>query len=308
MDFIISIPGPIFLIVYSVYSLVVIFIFKIISLNDYTRKMKVPETTEFDPLELAYLKKGIKGVLVTSIFSLWNKKVINLERKKSHTSITILNNQIERLNEIERGILKFIGSGVKYQTLFTYSYINTIDDLFTLSKNKLIRHNLLLNETIKVRNKNLMYIAILFIILFGAIKLYLGYVRNKPIIILVFLMIFFVFIAGLILNTDYARYTSLGRKFMRQSEQRFKWLKASKNKAMESLDNNLLFGIALFGVAPFVHMELGKVFEIPSLFGQQGWSGGNFFDSDSSSDGSCSGGCSGGCGGGCSGCGGCGGD
>ncbi len=306
MDYIISIPGPVFLLVYSIYSVVIISIAKAISLNDYTAKMEIPETTEFEPFELAYLKNGIKGIIITSIFNLWKQKLIDIKKKKSYISMSTATKVKPNLNAIESFLFNFLYTESYYRNLFTQNSLNSIEELFVINKNKLKEHKLLVDETIKSRNKRILFNTIILLVAFSGIKIYFGIIRHKPVMFLILLLILFLFLAWQILNPEKIKVSSLGRKLLKQSKQRFKWLKESNNRNHILSENHILFGIAIFGVSPFFKTELGRILDSPKVMEQTGWLA-NGTGAGASSDSGCTG-CSGGCSGCSGGCGGCGGD
>ena len=82
IDFLISIPGPTFLVCFSLYSILIIYFTSyFLKRYDTTRNLEVPEPTKLSSLEIAILRKGIKGAIVHSIFNLWRKKAITIEKK-----------------------------------------------------------------------------------------------------------------------------------------------------------------------------------------------------------------------------------
>jgi len=172
----------------------------------------------------------------------------------------------------------------------------------------LIDLNLAPNNKVKDHYwKGILY-GMILLLSFGGIKLYFGIVRDKSIGFLIALIIIAVFALFRILRPSKINTSALGKKVIKNAEQRFDWIRTNKENSNLLMDDNLLYGVAIFGISAFIHSELGETLASPLLldstdyssYNNSGCSGcGN--DSDS---GSSDGGCSSGCGGGCGGCGG----
>jgi uncharacterized protein (TIGR04222 family) len=78
-DWLIDIPGPTFLVYYSMYVFMVIIIAAYVSYFDRTGKQEEPGISELEKYHIAALRGGTKEVIVTAAFSLWHKGLINLD-------------------------------------------------------------------------------------------------------------------------------------------------------------------------------------------------------------------------------------
>lgn len=138
-----------------------------------------------------------------------------------------------------------------------------------------------------------------FLLLFGGTKLLLGLSRGKPVFFLVIAMVISIlFLKKYLTPTQ----TALGKKFIAASAQRFEWLKRSQDSSLLT-DDNVLYGVALFGVTAFLGSSLAPA--LHNLIYLDRYSDASFGSGGGGGDGG--GGSGGGGGGGCGGCGGCGG-
>ena len=132
-------------------------------------------------------------------------------------------------------------------------------------------------------------VACLIIIGVGGTKLFLEILRDRPVFFLALLLIASVIAVFVILKPS-SNPTSLGRRYLKEMERHFGWLKKLvKNGLMlEGIDPSLT--IAIFGIGVLTGSTLYQSYQgVFSPVNQQG--------------GGCGGG-AGGCGGGCGGCGG----
>jgi uncharacterized protein (TIGR04222 family) len=296
-----NIPGPYFLLVYFVFSVVIIIIAKIIAGRDSTRNMEIPEPSRLSPLEMAFLSKGVKGAVIVSIFNLWKKKKIEIKQGKNSVILNPISNDFSGLNNIESHFLMRITGNMLYQDFFYWRSLKNYKGMLQPNIDNLKNLNLFPTNEIKIRYWIAFLVSAAILIGFGGTKLLLGISRDKPVAFLFILITISIIALFYIIKPHKVRFTALGRKFIASSSKRFEWLKMNDSNALLE-DDNLLYGVALFGISAFIGSIYGKCLAEPRLLETYA-----HIDQGSSCSGtSCSGGgCGGGGGGG--GCGGCGG-
>lgn len=303
LEFFRSIPGPIFLLIYIILGIAMIIIAKIWTKYDGTQHYTIPEPTIVTPLEMAFLKQGMLGVITNALLSLWEKKKISIIKEKNNVLIKHTSSNPNDLNTIEKSILDYAKTNDKY-IRFTGSYFQgKVKEKFQKNIDKLEQMGLSPTKETKSHYWKVYGISNLILLFLGGIKLYLGITYDKPVGFLIILMIAFQIAMFISLLPTRILATNLGKKFLAQSKTRFEWLKSSDNNTLAT-DDNLMYGTALFGIAAFSAIAFTGMDENPALL-EQNLNSNNTGSSCSGS--SCSGSsCSGSsCGG--SGCGGCGG-
>ncbi len=304
IDRIISIPGPTFLVYYFIYAIVVIVLTKLVSQYDYTSNKDIPEPTSLTPLELAILRKGYKGALISTFFNLWHKKIVSIEKSNRSLVIQQISNNTSHLNVLEKTICNYLVKPRYYRQFFTKNSQKTINELLVPNMETLFRLELIPNERIRKHIWRSFNTGIFLLIGFGGIKLYFGVVREKPVTLLILLMAISIIMLYLTIRPSQVTNSSLGRKLLKQAKTRFEYLKNSKNNSNLLTDKNLLYGVAVLGVSKFISGEIGSILKNPSLLEQTARSTSSIHGCSSCGDGCGGGGCSSGCGGGCGGCGG----
>lgn len=301
-----EIPGPYFLILYSGISILVVLIAKLIVENDYTRDLEIPEPTKLSPLEIAYLTRGLKGAVIVSIFNLWRNKQIEINKIDNNIALKQISFDYTGLNKLETTILKYSHTQKFYSGFFKKESINTSKKILLPVKEKLEKLKLLADASIVKRNWTASSLSIIILLLLGGTKLFLGLSRDKPVGFLFILILLSICAVIFILKPYNVHLTSLGKKFIKTSSKRFEWLKSNDNNAVMT-DDNLLFGISLFGISSFMNTGMGDMLENPYLLEKNaGTNSGTGCSGAGCGGGGGGSGCGGGssCGGGCGGCGG----
>ncbi len=316
IDNLINIPGPIFLIVYLIYGVIVILISKVYVAKDYSLKYEMPEPTKLDPIDIAILKNGVRGAMIISIFNLWRLKAVDISLNKKSVVLKKRIVKTSKLNLLEKTIYGYIQQPKFYRHLFKRTSIKTIERIIQPNKSKLKEYKLIPETSIINHHWKGVLLGTFFLLGLGGLKFYLGLIRDKPVVLLLLLIVLFLIILVVVIKPRNNKTTALGKLLLQKSQQRFEWLKDSEEGSALLKDDNLLYGIAIFGVSSFGDSKLGALIENPSLldqgsrisslgygYGCAGCGGGGCGGGGCSSGG-CSSGCSGGCGGGCGGCGG----
>lgn len=301
IDKLIEIPGPLFLLIFSVYSIIIISLSKIYSGRDYSYGYQIPEPTSLSPLDIAILRDGVKGAIALSIFNLWQKKAVDINTSEHALYIKQMPVSTDGMNKLEKTIYNFSSQTRTYRQFFIKKSVQTTDKILLPNKIKLQQLNLVADSRVINHRWKAIKFGAFFILLLGGSKMYFGFMRNKPVAFLILLMIISLIALFLIIRPQKIKTSTLGEKFLKLVKIRFEYLKSSSEKSVVS-DSNLLYGVAAFGITAFLGSQIGSLLDNPYIFEQMG---------RTASDGTgCGGGCSGGCGGGgCGGgCGGCGGD
>lgn len=313
MDFLISIPGPQFLLLYVIFGVILILAVRLLLRRDHTMHLNLPQPNELTPAEIGFLKSGAFNYITTIMSMLWDKKHIEIDSANAVVKSVSHQDKAVKLSAEEKLMLDYIGKERKTSEMVTSVLVKHFNDHFEALKNKLRNKYLLADEELIQRNKKIYWFG--FIVLFGvgALKLYTGITYDKPYGFLLVLLIIFLYAYHKILNIKKFKLTALGRKFIAYAEIRFRSAKQTEAEQDMGMGDSY-YSYALFGAVG------ASALAMPSLYPEEkrNWSsdtsGGctTGYDSDSSDSGSgCSGsdggsdggsGCSGG-----SGCGGCGG-
>ena len=310
IDFIQSIPGKTFLLYYIILvgiSFLLLYIYK--KNKEKVDYKEIPEPTQFSPLALAYLNDGIRGVINLGLIDLWKKDLIDIDFS-STVNLPVYLKPIGKteLTDFEKFFYKLVDKYQYARLLFMQGSWGEIEEFVKPEIEKLKKAGLLNDKNVAMDKVVLTTEVILFLI--AGTKLILGISHKKPVMFLLILMgLTHYFFYKLFHQTP--RLTPLGKKLLEKAEQRFEWLTQSKQAMPLVTDDNLLFGVAVFGLLPFVEtglldqnatyiQEMAKNHTYHSGGGSGFWGG-----CGAGCGAGCGGGC-GGCGGGCGGCGGCG--
>lgn len=303
LEFIRSIPGPVFLWVYMLIAIGVIFFAKYYAENDYSKDLDLPEPTTLKPLDIAILMEGLNRALLVSVFNLWRKRKIEIQRRNEVLFLEGLTDDLDDIDNLEKVILKNIQKRKPYDYFFFAKSTEILDKILKPNIECLERLDLIATDEIKRRYWISSILTGLFLFVFGITKVVMGINNDRPVGFLVMLMLVSIIAVFIIIKPYDVKTTALGRRFLNSAKGRFEWLKKDKSDALMA-DDNLLYGIALFGVSAMVTSSIGPLLDYPILVQNY-----TITNSATSFFGGNSGGCSsGGCGGGggCGGCGGCG--
>lgn len=303
LDLLQPIPGPVFLVIFIILIILCFGIGKIIIGFDNTLKYPLPELTYFDPISIAYLRGGRNAVIRTAIFSLWSRNLIEIKTTPPPEKGYLIQSVPSRkmlLYPIEHEVYKYTATPKKYTEIVNDPrlIIPLIDPLNEINV-ELERFHL--KPSLSNFRKSVIITTplILFLLIIGGAKLYLGITRDKPVTCLVWLLI--VALIGLPIGLLIPkRITKLGSLYLRSLEKNFKWMKESIKqwKIPSGIDPS--YCVAIYGIESLRGESFLNTFRDALTIPKPVSSGGSCFSCSSCA--SC-GGC-GGCGGG--GCGGCG--
>lgn len=328
IDLIRSINGPDFLVIYLIYSLVIIFLLKILN-NSLNTTGRHALNTDLDCYTIAVLKsKGsIHTLAQTIIFKLYAEKYLEMEASKKGTNFRVSGNDIGSLNWIEKSVAEFFHSPKTYLSLLRDKKV--IKDLKLYVENTrthLVQIGFVKGKEQLKREKTLRSIAYLLLISLGITKLTMGLINNKPVVFLVLELILVSVVFFVVNSVSYL--TKEGKDYLNTKTTEYSWVRnGSTNSGFSSGMSDAVMGAALFGIASmYIYPEFGALsrplgINSSSYASGTGCAPGSFSggsDNSGSSDNSGGSGCgssgcssSSGCGGsGCGGggCGGCGGN
>lgn len=294
IDLLISIPGPQYLLYYSVFAVAVIIISKLLADDDGSEDLSIPDTAVYTPYDIAYMKEGTLHVIKTAIFSLWRQKLIEVSgMKASEARFNLVKNAPPRENEIENIVYNYLKLPATAAEIERDDKLRReIEKAISAGIERMKKDRLVKSEADSGRAWQWAAFCGLSTVLGGAVKIVLGIYRGKNVGFLVMLTLIF-FFAGFFTICPFSVTTVLGRKFLASSKDKLKWAmdKLKAGNLPEGFDPALL--IAVFGISEMG----GSPYEL-------------FIDYFASADGGSGGGSgcsSSGCGGGGGGCGGCGG-
>lgn len=294
IELLLHMSGPDFLVFFALISIVCIVTCSYWVNEDGTTQYPLPEPTHFDPVSIALLRKGWSSVIKTVIFSLWQRKLVNIEGEGSSMMIVSLSSDLTLTNRLEREIYEFIWEPREPRELFTnYGLHNRLEVILQPYLVELQSQCLARTDVERSRVWTAFSIMAIAIGVLGGMKLLMGIDQGKPVFFL-FVLVAISLWALFVVVKPKAIATKLGRHYLKALEDHFAWLKESvrQNDIPEGIDPAYATAIYSIGILEGTSHN--------SPFSKA------FSSSKDSGSGGCGGGCGGGgCGGG--GCGGCGG-
>jgi len=299
IDLLISIPGPLFLFIFTGLAIVCILFAKWLRIQDGSDYYPMPEPDALNSFELAALRGGKNEVIRTAVFDLWHQDMIELKGEKRKTKIKSISGKKPE-GAVHKAIYQLTKTARKTSELFSDMGLNQyIGIQLKPVDEKLEKLHLLRNDAQEKRARNIFRVTFAIIFGIGGMKLILGIMRGRPVIFLSILLIIFFFVWLKSLSPGKSRTTHLGKRYLKYVRDHFNWLKHSvkKDEFPDGIDP--AFCIALFGAEIFLDNGLHNQFT-------DAFSSGYSINGSGGCGGGCGGGgCGGGgCGGGCGGCGG----
>jgi uncharacterized protein (TIGR04222 family) len=281
MDMLIQLPGPIFLVYFTLLATFSIIIGWLWVKTDGSIHHPLPDMTRLDPFEIAALRDGCRGVIQIALFNLWNNNLITLTGKGNASQIRRVNSSSHQPeNEIEEVLYQFASIKRRPADFFLdpsvlYRIDKQIKNInFTLEKLHLKR-----TYSQLTRSWLALWITLVIILCLGGIKLYFEIISGDSV---EFLMITIALLVIIILNVlTPSQQSQLGQLYLKKLAHHFSWLKAENNN-----DVNSSLRVAIFGIQALASSPLFASFE--QTFGKGAIKIGNYGSNPSS----------GGCGGG----------
>ncbi len=300
IDFIESVPGPTFLVVFTVATLVLFFIGRFWSSDD-TMRFRVPSLTEFDPLAIATMR-GTESAIRTVVFSLWSNDHLESRNTGRSTEMQATHSSQNVSGQLEILVLDFFKSFRKTSDLFKDKrFMNKANEILDPYYARLEKSHLIRDRDQKSHAWKVAWIILGAILLLGVSKILLGISNDRPIFFLVVLLILAVIFCFVVIKPN-QKVSNLGKKYLDALQSHFEWLQNSMKTGKVPDGINPALPVAIFGTAflanTLFYSSYNQAFSKSNYWG--GGCGG------CGGGGGCSGsGCGGGgCGGGCGGCGG----
>ncbi len=299
IEMLIRIPGPTFLGYFICLSFVCILLGRLWVNADGSTQYPLPELTRFDPLSVAALRGSWASVIRTAIFSLWNRKLVEIKItkhwwKRDEIKIIRMPKRKEVLSPIEEEIYRLLLTPSEPSDLLQDTgFRERIQGHLEPINRQLKELHLVRSASDRFRAWIATLVMARVIGAVGGTKLYLGITRGRPVLFLIILLIVSLIVLFGVLKPQ-AIFTKLGRHYLKELQEHFGWVKESleAGSAPEGIDPTL--AIAIFGVGILAGASRYSPFSEAFSSSKYGWGGG-------CGGGGCGGG---GCGGGCGGCGG----
>lgn len=294
--FLFQIPGPVFLIYYTIYTIALFIAYKGLFLwfsnQRHSESFVKPQLNGIEMVVLNNMGSKL-NVLKAVITSLWYKKVLVLQEDGTMKLRPEANNQ--HLSRLEQMVASFFKEPqslkkVLIQKKWVKQFSNDISEIY-----ESLRAKQMLKSLPQNRSEIIVYLITFFLLMFPAIlKFRLGLINNKPVVFLMTLFIIYFIIFLFFYPTKKTKYA---KNVVKEYQEKYKNVKADLSKP-HAYDNGMdpLLYAGIFGVgALFLFPEFGA---LNSAFPIESSSSGCSSCSTSSGCSSCGGG---------SGCGGCGG-
>lgn len=306
LDYLKSIPGPEFLLMYIGYALCIIILIKmslfLVRITLGNREMFFEDLT---PLEVIVLKdkKGYKDIIKYYLYRLWKNKAILLEGEGRNSYFkTNEDSKYIGNDEIECEILNHYAKGDTPDSIMHSQPLTSKVETLVENTIKRLEEKKYIKGNAEISKERLIFrIGILLLTIPAVAKICLGISRGKPVSNLVFFYIASIVVYILTNKINYR--TSNAESKIRELKSKY-----SYRSSLKTTDEDLEYSMCLYGSNLLVNYPETILFG--SILMEQSRnssssisSGGCSSDSGSSSDGgsSCSGG---GCSSGCGGCGG----
>lgn len=300
IDFLKEIPGPQFLMVFLIYATACIYAAWSFINSSESKKYLMPPVTGFSSITIAVLRGGWKTVLEAVLYGLWKKDLIDLKHvtsmwKGSSIEAVRKRDKAVSLNSIENLVYNYFQHKKDIREAFTDRELQaSINDKIVSDMQELQAKQLLKNPEEKTRDYIVAAITLFAIYLVGITKLYLGFMREKPVGYLLLILIITPFAVFFALKPGRPQ-TALGVSYLELLKNNYDWMKEkAKYDDLKGIDPALV--AAVFGVAA---LSTDTVFAnaMRNSTGSYGGCGGAGCGGASCGGGGCGGGGCGGCGG-----------
>jgi len=294
IETLLQIPGQVFLLYFICAAVVCIGAGWLWANLDGSTQYSLPDINYFDPITIAALRGGGASVIKAVVFSFWVQNLVDIKGEGKDTEIKSMGASQKSQGTIEKEIYQFLQTPRKPRDLFQDEGLRSLIEAYLEPVYQKLEH-LHLTRTAADHTRAWTAAIVMAIVLvgLGGSKIYLGITHNHPVLFLVILLIVSLFILYAIVSPN-AIPTRLGRRYLKELEENFNWIKDSITAERIPDGINPALVVAIFGVG-----ALSETY-FYGLFTQA-------FHSNSSGGG-CGGGCGAGCGsddgnGGCGGCG-----
>ena len=277
IDLIIQLPGPIFLLYFTLLTTFSIAIGWLWVKTDGSTRYPLPEMTCLNLFEIAALRDGCRGVIQTALFNLWNNNLITLTGKGNTSQIRRVNSSSHQPeNEIEEILYQF--ASIKRRPVDFFldpNVIYRVDKQMKFINYTLEKFHLKRTEPQLTRSWLALWIILVIILFLGGIKLYFEIMAGDTVDFLMMTIALLVIITLNVLTPS--QQSQLGQLYLKKLAYHFSWLKTENNNDIDSSLRVAIFGIqALVGSPLFASFEqaFGKSAIKMSNYGSSPSSGG----------------------------------
>lgn len=253
------------------------------------------ECQHLSPCEIALLIPSYRNFIDTVIFSLFQKKYLELSNNEGNNKILLIKISEELIKNIadkqEKLLLEKLIQANEISIRYLYILANQFNSQFNTQK-LLLNKGLLLNEVHKVKAKIYSSFIIESIFCLGILKVFVGVLRDKPVGYLIFLLVFLLIFTSRILSIPVR--SNYGNRVLKHLRKTLKKVNKSDYNSVEFSRAFALFGYSMLRS----HPQFTSLYNLMKK---------NSFTKNIKGTDVIIYGFDGGCGGGCGGCGGCGG-
>jgi uncharacterized protein (TIGR04222 family) len=246
-----------------------------------------------DPYDVALARGGFDAVLEAAVAKLVHSRAITIDGTTTNSQLALGSDVPARPHVAEQAVLRWVKEGDSSMTTGS----RLIESAMSTRQRALVEKGVLIGDGTRWMNYFIAVSPMLVVGWLGADKMMIGLNRGRPVSFLVMSLGLMAF-ALMVMMMLRPKLTSNAVKTLSQAKAENSALRyAGTGGSLAHLDGrDVMFSVALFGMAPLIGTELGPVQRLmhpPSASGGSSCGGS-----------SCGSSCGGGCGGGCGGCGG----
>ncbi|TYQ16768.1 UNVERIFIED_CONTAM: uncharacterized protein (TIGR04222 family) [Acetivibrio alkalicellulosi] len=250
-QFIRSIKGPEFLVIYFIYSFFITLLSFLFLKASNVRYPLSPNKYKINAYHLTVLNHhgNIPHLLETILFKLWIEKYLDISIVSGKLSINKTEKPIDDLLHEELEVYNSIKNSSDYTDIITTKQIKTIIKNFSYKlENELIYSGVLKSEKHLNHETLVLVISYVMMISLGAVKLFMGIANNKPVAFLILLMVLFSVVFFKIHKTS--EFTKKGKDFVDRMHSKCSWLAYYNNSTGYKGDvNDVIIAVSLFGLS-----------------------------------------------------------
>lgn len=329
LQFFISIPGPLFLLVYLLYLVVGIFLLAVwldrVFSKPSTSRPPDLSAAKLSPYAVAQLREPEQGPAELALYELWRANLVNshsfegghfLKKKPYQPNKPKQANKAGQLSPIGRAAYKLLDEPISFKTFASRLGENP---LLLKEIEPLLKHKLFLPEEELVpesrKIQTWVIVAGCLLLMPGVLKFCIGLMHDKPVlflgieIVLATLIMLIIFFSS---RLDNPQPTPRGQALLANLQKKNQWL-LSGIRERYKVTEDMSLAVALFGRRSIAYIpafagfyELAHLIDPPPVHSSPYYNHSSAGGDSSGGSGGGEGG-GGGCGGGCGGCGGCGG-
>lgn len=315
-EFLPSMSGPVFLVLYLILFLVCLIVGRILTRFDGSKGYPMPEPTHFSPREVAAFAGGAAEVLRTILFSLTERKILVIKGEGETTRIKRYKKKKSESPDdpMDALVVEAVKTPQTPRDLFSnQALMDGIESNLTTFYGECEKLRLHLRGEDRLWHWIVTLTTMAVVGGVGGLRLVHGINNDKPLGLLVLFMVLYVVMLRYFLRPRPRTKSYLGRQYLARLYDHFDWLKDEMvaGKPPEGFDPAL--PLALYGPGVFAGITSYALFSAaftPEAFsglssahhsGTGGGCGVGCGSGDTGDGGGCGSGCSG-CGGGCGGC------